>query len=81
MHKPVNPQAKEDFVRFSKAAYAAHEYLREWYEFALTRLPIAAGNVAIAQGRCQVLGELMKLLSDAPEKTAQGASPANPRTP
>lgn len=37
----------------------------------LERLPSAGQNVALAQGRCQVLGELYKLVSESPDLAAK----------
>mgnify|MGYP003641533684 CR=1 FL=1 len=42
------------------------KYLEDQYRTELERLPLTANNVAVAQGRCQVLGEVCKLLSEAP---------------
>lgn len=47
------------------------EWLREWYEQELNRLPSVLNNVAVAQGRCQVLAELSKVLDESPEMAAQ----------
>lgn len=40
-------------------------YIAECYRTELNRLPLVANNVAIAQGRCQILSELCKLLAPA----------------
>lgn len=42
-------------------------FLDEWLAAELKALPLVTQNTAIAQGRCQVLLELTKLLKDAPE--------------
>ena len=47
------------------------EFLRAAYMHELEQLPQATGNPALAQGRCQVLGELYKLILSAPELTAK----------
>ena len=46
------------------------DWLREWEMQELRRLPQAVDNTGIFQGRCQVLGELTKLASDAPNLAA-----------
>ena len=47
------------------------EWLGEWYRHELERLPSTVNNVALAQGRCQVLKEVSSLLADAPEIAAK----------
>lgn len=46
------------------------DWLREWEMQELRRLPNAVDNTGIYQGRCQVLGELVKFASDAPNLAA-----------
>ena len=46
------------------------DWLREWEMSELRRLPTAVDNTGIYQGRCQVLGELVKFASDAPNIAA-----------
>jgi hypothetical protein len=43
------------------------EWLREWKEQEYDKLPHAINTPALAQGRCQVLGELYKFAKDSPE--------------
>ncbi len=45
-------------------------WLREWEMMELRRLPSAVEHTGIYQGRCQVLGELTKFASDAPNLAA-----------
>lgn len=47
------------------------EFLRASYMHELEQLPNAVGNPTLAQGRCQVLGELYKLISAAPTTAAK----------
>lgn len=48
------------------------EWLGEWRQRELETLPnVAPQAVAVAQGRCQVLTELLKLLQDSPELAAK----------
>lgn len=48
------------------------EWLRTWRQRELDQLPnVAVDKVALAQGRCQVLTELSKLVHDAPELAAK----------
>lgn len=55
------------------------EYIEQWFKFELHRLPSVSNNVAVAQGRCQVLGELVRLISEAPTLVAQ-RRPPQPRS-
>lgn len=48
------------------------EWLNQWYHMELERLPtVGPSNVALAQGRCQVLAEVVSLLSKSPDIAAQ----------
>jgi hypothetical protein len=55
-------------------------YIAEWAAKELSQLPYASGNSAVSQGRCQVLGELNKLLQDAPDLAANPNSGKPPST-
>jgi hypothetical protein len=50
------------------------EFLRDWRQHELEQLPMAVNNPAPLQGRCQVLGELYKLVKEAPDLAAKGKS-------
>jgi hypothetical protein len=50
------------------------EWLLEWKTHELEQLPQVVNNLALAQGRCQVLGELYKLAKDAPTLVAKSSS-------
>lgn len=57
------------------------EWLRDWRQHELEQLPIAVNNPAPLQGRCQVLGELYKLVKEAPDLVAKGKpSPSSSST-
>lgn len=48
------------------------EWLDTWAKVELDRLPVVpAEKVAVAQGRCQVLQEITKVLREAPSLAAQ----------
>jgi hypothetical protein len=47
------------------------EWLQGWCAHELAQLPNVAQNTALAQGRCQVLMELTKLLNESPELVAK----------
>ena len=42
------------------------DFLNEWKQSELDQLPDVTSNTAVAQGRCKVLKELTKQLSEAP---------------
>jgi len=46
-------------------------WLDEWRKHELEQLPNVTQNVAQAQGRCQVLNELVELIKKSPEYTAK----------
>jgi len=45
-------------------------WLQEWRMHELERLPNAVDSTGVYQGRCQVLGELTKFATDAPNLAA-----------
>ena len=45
-------------------------WIEAWRKHELENLPLAVNNTAVMQGRCQVLGELYKLVKEAPEIVA-----------
>ncbi len=47
------------------------EYIAAWRTHELEQLPHAVNNAALMQGRCQVLGELYKLVKESPELAAK----------
>ena len=47
------------------------KYLEDWRMRELEQLPNAISNAALMQGRCQVLGELYKLVKESPELAAK----------
>jgi hypothetical protein len=46
-------------------------FLEDWRMRELEQLPNAINNAALMQGRCQVLGELYKLVKESPELAAK----------
>ncbi len=47
------------------------KWLEAWRKHELEQLPNVTQNVALAQGRCQILGELVKLIKESPNYTAK----------
>jgi hypothetical protein len=48
-----------------------HQWIEGWYRHELEQLPSVGQNVALAQGRCQVLKELHDLMKKSPDMAAQ----------
>ena len=47
------------------------KWVEDWYRYELETLPNVGQNVALAQGRCQVLKELHELIIKSPDIVAQ----------
>jgi hypothetical protein len=47
------------------------EWLENWRTHELDNLPSALNNTAVSQGRCQVLGELVKFAKESPDMAAK----------
>jgi hypothetical protein len=60
-------------------AMAGHQFpelsrwIEGWFRQELEQLPSVGQNVALAQGRCQVLKELHDLMKKSPDMAAQSA--------
>ena len=52
------------------------DWLQEWHDHELKQLPNVTTNVALAQGRCQVLGELVRVAKESPEVAAKSIKAA-----
>jgi len=58
------------FAHIAQNVPVAVEWFESWHSLELDRLPQVTNNVAVAQGRCQVLGEILSLVKKAPESVA-----------
>ena len=58
------------FMHIAQNVPVAVEWLESWHSLELNRLPQVTNNMAVAQGRCQVLGELLSLIQKAPDSVA-----------
>jgi len=47
------------------------DFISRWYAVELNRLPNVTDSTKVAQGRCQVLNELVKLANEAPHMAAE----------
>lgn len=72
----VTPDVQETMARICKAYPQYVEYLRDAWKQELEQLPLATSNVAVAQGRCQALGELYRQLTNAPEERGKAYAAA-----
>lgn len=68
----IQPKADtlKGLAHIARNSPAVMEWLEENQRVETQRLPYTPNNVAVAQGRCQVLGELLKLIHEAPENAA-----------
>lgn len=68
--KRATPEVVMSLALIQRQYREVPAYLSEWLQEELNRLPYAAGNTGIAQGRCQVLKEIVDLITQAPDMTA-----------
>jgi hypothetical protein len=67
-----SPEVVTALAALSRSHPILVTWLSEWRSQELDRLPfVAPGAVAIAQGRCQVLTEMHKLLHDSQNLAAE----------
>lgn len=69
--KRPSPEVVEQLAYATKHYPLFFQWLEEWRQAELEALPSALANTALAQGRCLVLGELVKLAKEAPGLTAK----------
>lgn len=69
--KQPTPEVIDALARSVRQYPVIAEWLGEWRMSELERLPSVGQNVTLAQGRCQVLGELYKLVSESPDLAAK----------
>lgn len=68
----------EVIVAIARASNMLLPWITEWRQRELEQLPyVAPGSVATAQGRCQMLTELHRLVQDAPDVAAKLRADAN----
>jgi hypothetical protein len=69
--KPATPELIHALANSIRQYPVILEWLGEWRTYELERLPSVGQNVALAQGRCQVLNELYKLAKESPDLAAK----------
>jgi len=52
------------------------DWIEEWYNHELKQLPNVTINMTLAQGRCQVLCELLRVAKESPEVAAKSIKAA-----
>tara|TARA_R100000231_G_scaffold130646_1_gene102399 strand:+ start:694 stop:909 length:216 start_codon:yes stop_codon:yes gene_type:complete len=69
----IRPDAKtlHSLAAVSKQFPEVLEFIDAWRLHELETLPSVMNNVALQQGRCQVLGEISKLITEAPSTAAK----------
>jgi|TARA_B100000965_G_scaffold327861_2_gene290792 hypothetical protein len=69
----IRPDAKtlQSLAAVSKQFPEILEFIEAWRLHELETLPSVINNVALQQGRCQVLGEIVKLIKEAPSTAAK----------
>ena len=69
----IRPDAKtlQSLATVSKQFPEILEFIDTWRLQELETLPSVLNNVTLQQGRCQVLGEITKLIKDAPSTSAK----------
>jgi hypothetical protein len=65
--KRPSPEVIKALAQMEHQYPVVGEWLREWSSDELSRLPNVTQSTALAQGRCQVLLELVKLIDESPE--------------
>ena len=61
------PEVVKSLATVSRQYPEILEWLKEWRDHELQTLPSVLQNTALAQGRCQVLSELHKVITESPE--------------
>ena len=61
------PEVMKSLAVMSRQYPEILTWLTEWQTHELEKLPSVLQNTALAQGRCQVLSELVKLITESPE--------------
>jgi len=74
-----SPEVVKALASVSRQFPDVRSFLEDWKRHELEALPYALQNQSLAQGRCQVLSELVKLVLNAPDIAAKpnGGMPFN----
>lgn len=66
MQKP-DPEIIRAFAYTAQNVPMVKKFFVDWAASELKRLPVVLNQTAVAQGRCQVLGEIASLFEEAPD--------------
>jgi hypothetical protein len=69
--KRPDPEVVKALAMTMRQFPEVHQWLDGWYRHELEQLPSVGSNVALAQGRCQVLKELHDLMKKSPDIAAE----------
>ena len=61
------PEVVKSIATVSRQYPEILEWFKEWRDHELQTLPSVLQNTALAQGRCQVLSEITRLIEQSPE--------------
>lgn len=69
----IRPDAKtlQSMAAVAKQFPEVLEFIDTWRLHELETLPSVINNVTLQQGRCQVLGEISKVMKEAPSTVAK----------
>jgi hypothetical protein len=66
------PELLQQWASISRSHPAILEWITEWRQRELDQLPYVGADAShLAQGRCQVLTEIYKLVQNAPDMAAE----------
>ncbi len=65
------PEVMKSIAIVSRQYPEVITWLKEWRQHELAKLPSVMQNTALAQGRCQVLSEVVKLMKESPDTIQQ----------
>jgi hypothetical protein len=68
--KRPDPKVVKDLAVATRQFPEVYQWIEGWYRHELEQLPSVGQNVALAQGRCQVLKELYELMKKSPDMAA-----------
>jgi hypothetical protein len=68
--KRPDPRVVKDLAVVTHQYPEVFSWIADWYRHELEQLPSVGQNVALAQGRCQVLKELHDLMKKSPDMAA-----------
>jgi hypothetical protein len=71
--KRPDPKVVKALALTTRQFPEVYKWIEGWYRQELEQLPSVGQNVALAQGRCQVLKELHDLMRKSPDLAAESS--------